>query len=104
MELPVGAGEEEALLEVIKEYQERTREKLRAMEERYQHDLTASEEVIEVKGGSKGKLFRSDGDSVSTEQDIAIKRIKVSCECLSFSFHFGFVNICEFWDAVPFVS
>eukprot|EP00731_Ephydatia_muelleri_P005215 Em0002g1391a len=76
VELPVGAGEEEALLEVIKEYQERTREKLRAMEERYQHDLTASEEVIEVKGGSKGKLFRSDGDSVSTEQDIAIKRIK----------------------------
>ena len=51
VELPVGTGEEEkALLEVIREYQERTREKLRSMEERYQHDLTAQEE------GSNKKL------------------------------------------------
>ena len=51
VELPVGTGEEEkALLEVIREYQERTREKLRSMEERYQHDLTAHEE------GSNKKL------------------------------------------------
>ena len=50
VELPVGTGEEYALLEVIREYQERTREKLRAMEEKYQHDFTAQEE------GSNKKL------------------------------------------------
>ena len=85
VELPVGTGEEAALLEVIREYRERTREKMRAMEERYQHDLIASEGGVEVKVGGKGKMFRSDVDPVSPEQDVVSKRIKVSICCCSIS-------------------
>ena len=59
VELPVGTGEEAALLEVIREYRERTREKMRAMEERYQHDLIAREE------GSNKKQLQQPGMCVS---------------------------------------
>ena len=54
---PVGSGEEADFVEVVREYQERTTEKLRAMEERYLNDIKAYEE------GSKKKMKSPAGDS-----------------------------------------
>ena len=54
---PVGSAEEADLVEVVREYQERTTEKLRAMEERYLNDIKAYEE------GSKKKTKSPAGDS-----------------------------------------
>ena len=77
VELPVGTGEEAALLEVIREYRERTREKMRAMEERYQHDLIAREE------GSNKKLQAADEGpcgSSSEQPKIDVQQCSELCE------------------------